>query len=188
MFFECRWRKCLLVFDVYNFLLTSGSFAFGGETLFFHIEYPEKLSYTYEIHSSDAIGVPFPSSPLKSLQLKYSIPITACEPIQPIMNGAVLIERGGCSFVTKAINADKAGAQIALITDSASESERWIEMISDGTKKKSNIPVAFLPGVSGKRIRSYLMHGEGDVRITIPLNISTFDAKILQTKPPWELW
>uniref|UniRef100_A0A914RCL3 PA domain-containing protein n=1 Tax=Parascaris equorum TaxID=6256 RepID=A0A914RCL3_PAREQ len=54
-----------------------------------------------------------------------------------------------CSFAKKALMASKAGARFALITDSAAGTDDWIDMVGDGTAQKSDIPVAYLPGVSG---------------------------------------
>jgi len=53
-----------------------------------------------------------------------------------------------CPFIDKVLNAEKAGAKMAIVTDSASGTDDFIDMISDdGTK--SSIPAAYLPGVSG---------------------------------------
>ncbi|VDD91518.1 unnamed protein product [Enterobius vermicularis] len=175
-------RKLIYLYYVTEFVVVS------GEPLFFLIETPQKLAYTYEIRSSDAIGARFPSTPFKNIPLRYAEPSHACSQILPLFQDAVLIERGSCPFITKALYASKAGARVAIITESSSESSKWIDMVGDGSDKKSDIPVAFLPGASGKRIRDYLMYGGGEVRITIPLNLSKFDVRTYQAKPPWELW
>ncbi|VDM39692.1 unnamed protein product [Toxocara canis] len=159
-----------------------------GKVLFFYIEKPRKLAYTYEVRSSEEIGAPFPDDPQKNVPLQYANPAHACTAIRPARGNVVLIERGECSFAEKALTASKAGARFAIITDSEAGTDDWIDMISDGSAQKSNIPVAYLPGVSGRRIREYLMYGDERITITIPLNYSTVLLNNIPRKPPWELW
>lgn len=54
-----------------------------------------------------------------------------------------------CPFVVKVKNAQKAGARIALVTDSAAGTDDFIDMVLDETNQKADIPAAYLPGVSG---------------------------------------
>jgi len=56
-----------------------------------------------------------------------------------------------CSFLDKAIEAERAGALAVLITDSADATDAFIEMIVDDDRQHSavSIPTAYLPGQSG---------------------------------------
>lgn len=55
-----------------------------------------------------------------------------------------------CSFVTKTINAENAGAVAVLITDNdAQNDEAQIQMVQDGTEREVQIPSLFLLGKDG---------------------------------------
>ena len=61
-----------------------------------------------------------------------------------------LIDRGECSFVSKAIKAQEAGAVAAVITDQDMENdELYIVMQDDTTNRKVDIPLGFLLGKNG---------------------------------------
>lgn len=56
----------------------------------------------------------------------------------------------GCSFLSKAINAEKAGAAAVIIMDNDhSNYERFIDMIQDETNRKTMLPAYFLLGKDG---------------------------------------
>ncbi|RCN37554.1 hypothetical protein ANCCAN_16558 [Ancylostoma caninum] len=69
---------------------------------------------------SHSVGVPFPKYSYKKATLVYAYPAHGCQPLKNNLgpNEVVLLERGECSFVEKIINAENAGALIALVTDS----------------------------------------------------------------------
>lgn len=166
-----------------------------NDAIFFMIERPHYLNYIYQINPSYHVGSRFPLDVIKNIRLVYSEPPEACKKLLnygEVRGNVVLIERGGCSFLEKVINAEDAGATITLITDSKSGDDTFIDMIADGTSRKTNIPAAYLPGVSGKRIRNHLLYKNDVLLIQIPLNYTTKsfkDSSLLQiTKPPWELW
>ncbi|KAH7721581.1 protease-associated domain-containing protein [Aphelenchoides avenae] len=161
------------------------------EGIFFYVEKPKKLEYIYQINPSYHIGARFPPQPLEDIALIYADPPHGCEPLvnaRHVKDEVVLMERGECSFVAKALNAQEAGARIALITDSASGSDEFIDMIADETKRRAEIPVAYLPGNSGKHIREYLLYEKPLLWIRIPLNYTTKLLRDVPSKPPWELW
>ena len=61
----------------------------------------------------------------------------------------VLIQRGECSFVSKAARAQEAGAYGAIITDNDDKNDQLtISMVDDQTNRQVNIPVAFLLGMN----------------------------------------
>ena len=62
----------------------------------------------------------------------------------------VLTNCRDCSFVTKTINAENAGAVAVLITDNDTQNdEAQIQMVQDGTEREVQIPSLFLLGKDG---------------------------------------
>jgi len=56
----------------------------------------------------------------------------------------------GCSFVTKALNAERFGAKAVIISDNNYEDvTQWIDMIGDGTDRQVRIPAYFMLGKDG---------------------------------------
>ena len=56
----------------------------------------------------------------------------------------------GCSFLTKTINAEKAGALAAIIFDNKEDNDNsMIDMIQDETQRTTTIPSFFLLGKDG---------------------------------------
>jgi hypothetical protein len=61
-----------------------------------------------------------------------------------------LIERGECSFQSKVIKAQEAGAVAAIITDSdQGNDEMYVSMQDDTTDREVGIPAGFLLGKNG---------------------------------------
>jgi len=61
-----------------------------------------------------------------------------------------LIERGECSFVSKVLKAEEAGAAGVVITDGDEENdELYIIMQDDTTERETHIPAGFLLGKNG---------------------------------------
>ena len=66
-------------------------------------------------------------------------PRNACSPLAPIHGEAgqdqariILVERGGCTFVTKSHYAQLIGAQMVLIADNRDEDEDYVILVDDG--------------------------------------------------------
>ena len=58
--------------------------------------------------------------------------------------------RSDCSFVSKAIQAERAGAVAVIVMDEDDGNEEiFIDMVVDGTKRDVNIPAGFLVGKNG---------------------------------------
>ena len=94
-----------------------------------------------------------------------------------------------CSFVSKAIKAEQAGAIAIIVTETQNEEEQgYIEMIADETGRKPSIPAYFLLGSNGDFIRNTLYkEGLPDAIINIPLNMSNVQIRDMN-QPPWILW
>ncbi|XGW29099.1 hypothetical protein V3C99_008696, partial [Haemonchus contortus] len=159
------------------------------DVLFFHIDQPRQLAYTYQMQPSHSVGVPFPKYSYKA-SLVYAYPAHGCEPLKNKLgaNEVVLLERGDCSFVEKIINAENAGALIALVTDSHSGSDEFVDMVTDSTERQAGIPAGYITGASGRRIRDFLLYSDGAIQMTIPLNHTLALVREIPNKPPWELW
>ncbi|RXG68988.1 Protease-associated domain-containing protein 1 [Armadillidium vulgare] len=97
-----------------------------------------------------------------------------------------MVSRGECSFVSKTVMAEKAGAIAVIVTDDNAENDDvYIKMIDDNTKRKAKIPAAFLLGISGHVIQRKLRekHEEAAI-INIPVNLTTVPIHKLN-QPPW---
>ena len=56
----------------------------------------------------------------------------------------------GCSFLSKTIHAEQAGALLAIIMDNeVGNNDRMIDMIEDGTDRTTKIPSFFMLGKDG---------------------------------------
>lgn len=63
-----------------------------------------------------------------------------------------------CSFLSKAVQAERAGAVAIIISDyDVSSDGLFIEMIDDKTVRQSHIPAAFLVGKNGLVIDNYIL-------------------------------
>merc|ERR1712117_914973 len=101
----------------------------------------------------------------------------------------VLIERGECSFTSKAIKAQEAGATAAIITDNNdANDELYVSMIDDTTGRSVDIPTAYLLGKNGYVIAHTLKkHKLNRATIRIPINITSIALPNLN-QPPWLVW
>lgn len=70
------------------------------------------------------------------------------------------MSRGDCEFVTKTLNAQKLGAQMAIIMDDKKH-EGSIVMADNGYGYKVNIPSIFIDYESGDKLKKLLMENEG---------------------------
>jgi len=160
----------------------------GGSTSFFDVLEPEELRYTYALTASQ-----FSPDFNVTGERKYLVlasPGCACGPItNQVRDKVVLIQRGECSFVSKAARAQEAGAYGAIITDNDDKNDQLtISMVDDQTNRQVNIPVAFLLGMNGYYIRTVLeRNGLDEAVIQIPVNI-TQKSIVKLNQPPWLVW
>lgn len=114
---------------------------------------------------------------------------TALKNSYDIKGKIALVERGECSFLTKVIQAEEAGAIGAIITDTHSQTDvdYYIEMVHDNTNRDTNIPSGYLMGRSGRMIMNSLnKHGLDRAIINIPVNL-TFVPTEMINHPPWAM-
>lgn len=165
--------------------------------VFFEIVDPPELEYTYRIRPAKDFGTSFESASFKVTEgrLVPAIPSDACEPDfvneKDLRGNIALVERGECSFLTKAINIERIGGRAVIITEidsSSDDYDYYIEMIHDKTDRDTNIPAAFLLGKNGLIIRKTLAKLQlRYALINLPVNL-TFVAPHEINQPPWLQW
>lgn len=137
-------------------------------------------------------------------------PLNGCKDIvnvEEIQDHVALVLRGSCTFIEKALCAQKAGAVAIIVTDSytsdlaeSRDSPAWmdnyyVDMVSEekghSLKKKSDqikIPAGFLLGKNGKMIIETLEKlNLPYASIYIPVNL-TFTPMDKLSMPPWHVW
>lgn len=168
-----------------------------GTDVFFEIVEPEELEYTYRLRMAKDFGVTFPPSFKRNVHvLVPTQPRDACTKIRnvdSVRGNIAFVERGECSFLHKALMAERAGAEAVIVTDpenAAVDDEYYIEMVHDKVSPDvdANIPVAYLLGKNGYMILKTLRKLELDYAIVrVPVNL-TFIPPQLINHPPWLRW
>lgn len=161
------------------------------KTFFFELLEPEEISYTYKIRPAKDFGVPMNQS-YHGIHLVPTQPIQACSPISNsviIRNNIAFSERGECSFLTKVIHAENAGAIAIIIFDYDRENDsKMVDMVVDGTDRESFLPSFYLMGKDGYMIMKALQDtGLPGAIINIPINATGIPVTMLN-QPPWTLW
>ncbi|KAL3863274.1 hypothetical protein ACJMK2_005039 [Sinanodonta woodiana] len=159
--------------------------------LYMEIVEPEDIGYTFRIRPAKDFGTGFHHQYF-GIRLLFGEPFHGCSPLSNsarLENTVVLVERGGCSFVTKTYNVQQAGAIAAIIMDNdLKNDENYIDMITDGTERSVNIPALFLLGKDGHMIRQSLEeNGLSAAVVNIPVNITGIPLHNVR-QPPWTLW
>uniref|UniRef100_T1E2C8 Putative extracellular region n=1 Tax=Psorophora albipes TaxID=869069 RepID=T1E2C8_9DIPT len=165
--------------------------------VFFEIVDPPELEYTYRIRPAKDFGGSFEAAAFKVNEGKLvpAIPSDACEPNfineRDLKGNIALVERGECSFLTKAINIEAVGGRAVIITEidaNSDDYDYYIEMIHDKSHRDTNIPAAFLLGRNGVIIRKTLSKlNRRYALINLPVNL-TFVAPHQINQPPWLQW
>lgn len=98
-----------------------------------------------------------------------------------------MVERGGCSFVTKARNIAHAGGKAAIIVDNKYENITELTMSDDGTGAGLRIPAVMISKKDGEILISFMKDAELDVKRNIGLNIN-FMKPHPQEVPDFTFW
>uniref|UniRef100_A0A2P2I472 PRADC1-like protein n=1 Tax=Hirondellea gigas TaxID=1518452 RepID=A0A2P2I472_9CRUS len=158
---------------------------------FFEILQPESLQYTYRLRQAKDFGTRFRYLQ-RGVRMVLTDPEECCSSLHnsdSVYGAVALVNRGQCSFVSKAIAAEEAGAMAVIVSDMNSENDSlFLDMVADGTERKPNIPAYFLLGRNGHMIRQTLLsqHIEEAI-INIPVNLT--DVPIIKlNQPPWIVW
>nr|XP_006643572.2 PREDICTED: protease-associated domain-containing protein 1 [Lepisosteus oculatus] len=144
------------------------------------------------VNFTRTVLLPLQTSRYEEIFLVPADPADGCSELRnaDLMEGQVtLLERGGCSFVSKARRVETAGGRAVLIADSALDNDSlYLDMITDGTAELPSIPALFILGRDGLMIRRALQrHSLPWAVISIPVNVSSLASFPLQ-QPPWTLW
>ena len=91
-----------------------------------------------------------------------------------------LVDRGQCSFATKARNSDRSGASLLVIIDDRYENIHEVTMNDDGVGPLINIPSVLIDRYSGMIIKKYT-----DQNTTVTMNLEGVSQR---TKIEMELW
>lgn len=161
--------------------------------IFFEIIEPEELEYTYRLKPAKDFGGTFTQDIFKRRKqnlLVFAEPREACTDLEnahQMVGNIALIERGECTFLTKAIMAERAGAIGAIITDTHLNDDFFIEMVHDNTSRDTDIPAGYLLGRNGRMIFNTLhQYGLDRAIIKLPVNL-TFTPPELINHPPWAM-
>ncbi|KER24655.1 hypothetical protein T265_07750 [Opisthorchis viverrini] len=136
--------------------------------------------------------------PFNTTNEHYLVPIkpeSACEPFTrnletdlPLAGHIAFILRGGCSFVTKVINAHVAGAVAAIVYDYTPTSTQTFSMVQDETSRRVLIPSAFMTGKDGHTILDALENwNRTRIFVDFPLNRTSSSSVRLRINS-WTLW
>lgn len=160
------------------------------EYVFFEISEPEELAFTYKANPSSF--TPGWNTTFMGAALVPTDPPCGCGYIrnhEEVEGRIAFIDRGDCSFVSKVLRAEEAGAVGVIITDTDEDNDDlYISMVDDTTNRKVNIPAIFILGKNGQIIKRTLekLRLEHAV-INIPVNITRTDIHKLH-QPPWLVW
>ncbi|XP_072028518.1 protease-associated domain-containing protein 1-like [Amphiura filiformis] len=188
--FQCK-QRLILVVGMFIFIAQCIAGHAVNENLFMEVLSPDDVSYTYKIRPARTFGGVFDYM-MDSVQLVPADPEDACGELYNapiILNSVALIKRGHCSFLSKVIVAERAGAVAVVIYDHDEKNDwSFIDMIGDGSEREASIPAVFLLGRDGNNIqRSLHYHHLLGAVINIPVNI-TGKALGLVNVPPWSLF
>ena len=141
----------------------------GPDYIFFEILEPEQLSFTYKVwkvrdtavavtlyillQANPAVFAPSWTVSHSGIPLVPTLPASGCgfiQNYQQIAGRLALIQRGECSFVSKVVRAQEAGAVGVIVWDEDHHNDQFfISMADDTTDREVNIPAAFVLGKNG---------------------------------------
>ncbi len=95
----------------------------------------------------------------------------------------VIVERGGCSFVTKVRNIEHAGGKLALVIDEKDEDIENVIMVDDGNGNGIRIPSMMISKKDGNIIKKFLL--EDKRRIAL---MATFEMDKPDNRVEYDFW
>jgi len=161
------------------------------EYMFFEVLKPTEIAYSFKVRPAKDFGNPLNFS-MMSVNLVPVVPSHGCSPavnIEELEGNVAMVERGGCSFLSKSVQAERAGARAVIVYDNdLSNDDSYIDMVQDETSRELRIPSLFLLGKDGHNILKTLSRNKlSHAVINIPVNMTgvlTHKARL----PPWTLW
>ncbi|KAM5319784.1 protease-associated domain-containing protein 1 [Phyllostomus hastatus] len=159
--------------------------------LYFQVLSPGDIRYIFTATPAKDFGGIFHTR-YEQIHLVPAEPAEACGELSNgffIQDQIALVERGGCSFLSKTRVVQEHGGRAVIISDNAVDNDSfYVEMIQDSTQRTADIPALFLLGRDGYMIRRSLeQHGLPWAIISIPVNVTSIPTfELLQ--PPWTFW
>lgn len=159
--------------------------------LYFQVLSPGDIRYIFTATPAKDFGGIFHTR-YEQIHLVPAEPPEACGELNNgffIQDQIALVERGGCSFLSKTRVVQEHGGRAVIISDNAVDNDSfYVEMIQDSTQRTADIPALFLLGRDGYMIRRSLeQHGLPWAIISIPVNVTSIPTfELLQ--PPWTFW
>jgi len=83
----------------------------------------------------------------------------------------MMVERGGCHFVSKSRNIARAGGKIAIIIDTENENIENVIMSDDGTGQGITIPSMLIGNKDGQKLIEFMKNSPAEELKQIVLNI-----------------
>ena len=99
------------------------------------------------------------------------------------MTPIVMVDRGGCSFITKVRNVENLGVKMAVIADNREESTEQLIMADDGSGISISIPSFLISKKDGDNIKKALNNEVGSVYIQGEIEMVNPDNRV-----EYELW
>ncbi|XP_019408532.1 PREDICTED: protease-associated domain-containing protein 1 [Crocodylus porosus] len=161
------------------------------EYLYFQVLSPGDIRYIFTATPAKDFGGVF-NTRYEQIHLVPADPPEACGELSNgvfIQDQIALVERGGCSFLSKTRVVQEHGGRAVIIADNAYDNDSfYVEMIQDSTRRTADIPALFLLGRDGYMIRRSLeQHGLPWAIISIPVNVSSIPTYEMM-QPPWTFW
>lgn len=103
----------------------------------------------YDLNDKDA---DYACKPLPSNTLDYES--------SPDQYPIVMVERGNCTFVTKARNVQRIGGLFALIVNNNDENINKMILSDDGTGSDIYIPTVLISKKDGERLKKYMIENK----------------------------
>lgn len=175
-----------LVFTATDFMLLD-----SNDLIYFEVLRPKNISYVYKVRPAKSFGGKFDFKS-GSVNLVAADPADACYSIsngQALQRSIALVDRGGCSFVSKVKTVEDHGAIAVFIADDQLDNmDTLVEMAHDGTQRDVHIPAGFMLGSDGYHIKRGIEDtGMMGAVISIPLNV-TNTPYLYTRQPPWSAW
>lgn len=99
----------------------------------------------------------------------------------------MMVERGGCHFVTKSRNIAKAGGKVALVIDTKNEDIENVIMSDDGTGMGIRIPSLLIGNKDGQKLKDFMSKASPEEVKQIIFNIE-FNMPVKRDIVNFEYW
>jgi len=184
-------RVAIFVSILISFLVDLSHNISVDEYMFFEVIEPEEIAYSFKIRPAKDFGNPLNFS-IANAYLVPADPQDACGVLvnrEDIEGNVAMVERGSCSFLSKSIQAERAGARAVIVYDNNSNNDdSYIDMVQDETSRELRIPSLFLLGKDGHMILKTLTKNRlKHALINIPVNMTGVLIRKARF-PPWTLW